>query len=106
MTLTGRCHCDAIHYELSSDVMHHALCHCSDYRRHASAPMVGWAMSRAENVKIHGEPKSYSSSENGRRHFCGKCGTSLFYTNAVVLPGIIDVQSGTLERAFDDRGVP
>nr|WP_235885477.1 GFA family protein [Bradyrhizobium niftali] len=37
-----------------------------------------------------GEPKVYSSSEHGRRHFCGNCGTGLFYVNANMLPGIID----------------
>lgn len=50
-----------------------------------------------------GEPKVYESSPNGRRHFCGDCGTGLFYTNAVVLPGIIDIQSATYD---DPSAVP
>ena len=44
-----------------------------------------------------GEAKAYASSESGRRHFCADCGTGLFYTNEAVLPGITDVQSGTLD---------
>ena len=56
----------------------------------------------ANAVKVmQGEPKIYSSSENGRRHFCANCGTGLFYVNEQMLPGIIDVQSGT----FDDPDV-
>jgi hypothetical protein len=84
--------------------MTHALCHCVDCRRHAGAPMVGWTMYPDTAVKvIKGAPKVYKSSENGRRHFCGDCGTGLFYVNAVVLPGIIDIQSATYD---DPAAVP
>ena len=97
--ITGGCHCGAIRYELAGEAVTHALCHCSDCRRHAGAPMVGWAMFRADTVKVtKGTPKVYASSENGRRQFCPECGTGLFYANARNLPGIIDVQSAT----FDD----
>ena len=96
--LRGGCHCGAVRYEIDGEPMHHALCHCSDCRRHAGAPMVGWAMFPADAVKtVKGEPKIYASSENGRRHFCADCGTGLFYTNDVMLPGKIDVQTGTLD---------
>lgn len=95
--LTGRCHCGAIRYEMPAEVLHHALCHCADCRRHAGAPMVGWAMVPAEAVKISGTPVTYRSSEHGRRLFCGACGTGLFYINEEMLPGMIDVQSGTLD---------
>ncbi|HVQ06953.1 MAG TPA: GFA family protein [Allosphingosinicella sp.] len=93
----GQCHCGAIRYRASGEPMHHALCHCGDCRRHAGAPMVGWAMFKSDQVAIEGEPKIYASSEHGRRHFCGTCGTGLFYTNEAILPGITDVQSGTLD---------
>jgi hypothetical protein len=94
----GRCHCGAITYQLSGEPFHHALCHCIDCRRHAGAPMVGWAMFKAENVTVtKGTPKVYASSTDGRRHFCGDCGTGLFYTNANMLPGVIDVQTATLD---------
>jgi len=48
-------------------------------------------------------PKTYASSEHGRRLFCGDCGTSLFYTNDVVFPGQIDVQTATLD---DPSAIP
>ena len=94
----GQCHCGAIRYRAAGAPMHHALCHCSDCRRHAGAPMVGWAMFKSDQVEIvEGEAKVYASSEHGRRHFCADCGTGLFYTNDKILPGITDVQSGTLD---------
>jgi hypothetical protein len=98
MKLTGQCHCGAIGYEVDGAPVAHGLCHCSDCRRHAGAPMVGWAMFPADAVKtVRGRPKIYKSSEYGRRHFCPDCGTGLFYTNDSVLPGMIDVQSATLD---------
>ena len=96
--LRGQCHCGAISYEMPEQMTHHALCHCSDCRRHAGAPMVGWAMFRSDQVGIvQGEARIYASSEHGRRHFCAACGTGLFYTNAVIFPGLTDVQSSTLD---------
>jgi hypothetical protein len=104
MPITGGCHCGAIRYQAEGDVLTHGLCHCTDCRRHAGAPMVGWTMYPEAAVKVlKGTPKVYASSENGRRHFCADCGTGLFYTNAVVLRGIIDIQSGTYD---DPDAVP
>jgi hypothetical protein len=60
--------------------------------------MVGWTMYAEDAVKVtNGEPKVYASSEHGRRHFCANCGTGLFYINANVMPGIIDIQSATYD---------
>ena len=94
----GHCHCGAIRYQLSGEPNWSALCHCADCRRHAGAPVVGWAAYPADALTVvQGEPRIYSSSENGRRHFCPDCGTGLFYYNAVNLPGIADVQIATLD---------
>ncbi|RZK03236.1 MAG: GFA family protein [Novosphingobium sp.] len=101
MQAKGRCHCGAISYAVGGEPVYHALCHCSDCRRATGAPGVSWALFAREAVTIAGEPKAYASSEQARRHFCGDCGTSLFYTNESVFPGQIDVQSATL----DDPGV-
>jgi hypothetical protein len=98
MTITGGCHRGAIRYEISGEVLVHALCHCRDCRRHAGAPMVGWTMYPENAARtIKGMPKTYRSSEHGRRQFCGDCSTGLFYNNAQNLPGIIDVQSATYD---------
>lgn len=93
----GGCHCGATRYSMPTAVEHHALCHCSDCRRHAGAPLVGWALVGQDTLEVSGTPKVYASSEHGRRHFCGDCGTGLFYTNEAVFPGQIDVQTATLD---------
>jgi hypothetical protein len=102
MAITGGCHCGAIRYEVVGEAIVHALCHCSDCRRSAGAPMVGWTMYPVDALKVtKGAPKTYNSSENGRRQFCPDCGTGLFYINNQMLPGIVDIQSAT----YDDPTV-
>jgi hypothetical protein len=104
MTIAGGCHCGRIRYEVTGDALTHALCHCSDCRRSAGAPMVAWTMYRGDQLKItQGTPKIYESSEHGRRHVCADCGTGLFYTNEHILPGIVDIQSATYD---DPNAVP
>jgi hypothetical protein len=99
MTIMGGCHCGKIRYKAEGEALTHALCHCSDCRRSAGAPMVGWTMYPTNAVTIvQGEPKSYESSQDGRRMFCADCGTGLFYTNEKMLPGIIDIQSSTYDE--------
>jgi hypothetical protein len=95
--LRGGCHCGAVRYEMPAEVAHHALCHCTDCRKASGAPAVSWALAPADHVKITGQTQAYASSEHAKRHFCAACGTSLFYTNTVIFPGMIDVQSATLD---------
>lgn len=104
MQIEGGCHCGAIRYRIDGEMIVHAACHCSDCRRHAGAPMVAWSMYPEEAITVtKGGPKVYESSEHGRRYFCANCGSGLFYKNANILPGIIDIQSGTYD---DPDAVP
>ena len=99
MTLTGGCHCGALRYSVAGEPQHVALCHCADCRKNAGAPMVAWAgFSEAQLTVEQGELTTHNSSGAAMRSFCPRCGTGLFYRNAELLPGIVDVQSVT----FDD----
>ena len=95
--LVGGCHCGAIRYAIAGEVTVHALCHCGDCLRHAGAPIVGWAMVPAAQLSVTGTPAVYASSEHARQKFCSASGTDLSYTNAAMLPGLIDIQTGTLD---------
>ena len=96
--LAGGCHCGAVRYEAAETPKRHSICHCTDCRRSAGAPMVAWAVYDKGDVKVtKGHPKMRTSSEHGRRLFCADCGTGLFYTSDAYLPGLIDVQTATLD---------
>ncbi len=97
--LTGGCHCGAVRYRALAAPSRHSICHCTDCRRSAGAPAVAWAIFNLGDIEVtQGTPKVRASSEHGRRHFCGDCGTGVFYANDVVFEGLIDVQSATLDE--------
>lgn len=95
--LEGGCFCKAVRYRIEGAPSHVALCHCGDCRGHAGAPAVCWGAFPAGQVAVTGAVTTFASSEHGRRQFCAVCGTGLFYINEAVLPGLIDVQTGTLD---------
>jgi hypothetical protein len=98
MTLQGGCQCGAVRYEVKGMPQHVALCHCSDCRKSAGAPMVAWAaFAEAEFALLQGELTTFNSSGSAMRSFCSKCGTGIAYRNEEFLPGIVDIQSATLD---------
>lgn len=97
---SGGCHCGGVRYTVEGEMKHHAVCHCDDCRRASGAVMVPWIAFDKAALRIEaGAPKAYRSSEHGERHFCPDCGTGLFYYNEAFLPGIVDIQSVTLDDA-------
>ena len=98
MKHAGQCLCGAIKYELSGSPISVSLCHCKDCRRSAGAPVVSWAMfNESSLVLTKGQPKTINSSGSAMRSFCQDCGSGLFYRNSEILPGIVDIQSSTLD---------
>ena len=60
--------------------------------------MLAWAMVPENAVSVTGEPKVYNSSDDGRRSFCGSCGTGLFFTNALLKQmGMMQVRIAVLD---------
>ncbi len=98
MTYSGQCMCGAVRYDLAGEPNVVTACHCSDCRRSAGAPMVTWAMYPETGLTLtKGQPRTINSSGTAMRSFCADCGTGLFYRNEAILPGIVDVQSSTLD---------
>jgi hypothetical protein len=98
MSIIGGCQCGAIRYELSGAPDRVSICQCRDCQLSAGAPMVAWAVMPKDRLRItSGNPKTHNSSGDSFRSFCPACGTGLFYVNETYLPGLIDVQSVTLD---------
>lgn len=98
MIHAGGCQCGSVRYEVSGEPQHSALCHCHDCRRSSGAPASAWAAFAEEEFRLTaGEPVAYNSTGSAMRSFCGRCGTSLFYRNPAMLPGIVDILSATLD---------
>lgn len=98
MSQQGGCQCGAVRYEVSGEPQYVALCHCEGCRKSSGAPMVAWAAFTEDGFRVaRGEAKTYNSSGSAMRNFCPDCGTGLYYTNADVLPGLVDIQVATLD---------
>jgi hypothetical protein len=98
MPLEGGCQCKQVRYAVEGEPEHSAFCHCSDCRASSGAPAVVWSAFPAERFSVTaGEAKVYSSNGDAMRHFCGTCGTGLWYVNEAVLPGLVDIQTATLD---------
>ena len=96
--IEGGCRCGAVRYKAEGEPAHHAVCHCRDCQMASGAPMVAWLAMPSEGFAItSGEVASYTAPSGSTRQFCGKCGTPLFFVNEAVLPGIVDIQSVTLD---------
>jgi hypothetical protein len=99
MSLEGGCHCGRVRYSVEGDPRHSSFCHCSDCRHSAGAPVVAWSAFPVEHFAVTtGEAKAYNSSGTAFRHFCADCGTGLWYVNETVLPGLVDIQTATLDE--------
>lgn len=97
--LTGGCLCGDIRYEAGGTPFHLTLCHCATCRRASGAPVVAWfSVPRGQFRFTQGTPSRFSSSAQGTRSFCGRCGSALTFENAD-LPEEIDVTTCTLDNA-------
>jgi hypothetical protein len=97
--LHGQCHCGAVHFEVSAEAVHSAVCYCDDCRRQSGAPMLAGAMFPKAAVAVHGQLSVYHSSETGRRSFCSACGAGLFFTNEVLdRMGMMQVRIAVLDN--------
>lgn len=93
----GGCHCGAIRYSVDGEIKHSSVCHCQSCRRTTGALTTGWVGYPKDGLSVEGDPTVYSSSEGVERHFCGTCGTSLFYFNEPAMPGVVDILTATLD---------
>ena len=92
------CRCGTVRYLAEGDPAHHAVCHCRDCQMASGAPMVAWlAMPSAGFAVTIGAVASCTALSGSKRQFCAQCGTPLFFVNEAVLPGIVDIQSVTLD---------
>lgn len=98
MKLEGGCQCGAVRYSVSGQPEHVALCHCADCRKSSGAPVMSWAAFAAGEFELtKGQPAVFNSSGASMRYFCPTCGSGLYFVNEEALPGLIDIQSATLD---------
>lgn len=99
-TLTGKCLCEAIIYEIKGEFGPTVNCHCSKCRRWHGAAFRTRSVIKAKNFKwLKGEEhlSKYRSSEQVTRTFCSICGSNLM-TLSDSNPNYIRLPIGGLEQ--------
>ena len=94
----GGCFCGLVRYRVQGPPIDAGYCHCRMCQRSAGAPVLAWGSWRSDRLAwLTAEPATFASSAEGRRRFCGACGTQLlFWTTAE--PEIVDVNLVTLDE--------
>lgn len=87
--VTGGCLCGNVRFRAEGEPLRVGICHCLDCRKHHGALFFAAAIYPAEAVTIEGEPKSF-----GGRHFCARCGSSVFARTG----DEIELHLGALDR--------
>lgn len=78
--MEGGCLCGAIRYYISGSPFCTEYCHCRMCQKSAGSVTVSWMDLRVEQLTwVSSNPSEYKSSENIRRGFCAKCGSSLSF---------------------------
>ncbi|MGL6224535.1 MAG: GFA family protein, partial [Steroidobacteraceae bacterium] len=78
----GSCLCGAIRYRFALPPLWVAHCHCTMCRRAQGAGFVTWVGTGGESFELLGDAgrlRSYRSSTEATRSFCGRCGTPLIF---------------------------
>jgi len=104
---TGGCLCGAIKYEVKSDPVRGANCHCDDCRRATGATFAtNFFVKEDDLVILQGTPKSFDhpadSGNTMTKDFCADCGSQLFgHTSG--RPGVKSVKAGSIDDIGEMR---
>jgi hypothetical protein len=98
-SVSGRCLCGAVRYEVRGPLRDVLICHCEECRRWHGHVCAAAAARKADLLLLEKRGlrwiKSPNSDAGARRGFCGECGSSLFWDP----PGdeTISIAAGTLD---------
>lgn len=109
MTVTGRCLCGAVSWELAGDVIATAVCHCDHCQRQSGGAFSVNLVAHESQLNVDGDLSTYGDTgDDGgatvyvRRRFCGVCGSPIV-SDLVESAGIIAVKAGTLDDKSEIR---
>lgn len=101
--ISGSCLCGAVTVAFDTPVKWVAHCHCSQCQRAHGAAFVTWLGVDEQQAQI-GDPEGkliwFASSAPARRGFCGRCGSSLFFTSSR-WPGELHIVRACLHQAIE-----
>lgn len=101
----GECQCGDVRFAVVPPTLFCAHCHCEFCRRAHGAAFVTWFGVPEERFRfLAGEEKVtwYASSKQGRRGFCSRCGSTLFFRSSLA-PGEVHIALANMRGDIDRR---
>lgn len=97
MAIAGGCLCGAVRYACQQAPVDIGYCHCRMCQRASGAPVVAWAEFPPEAFSYtRGAPRTFQSSTDAQREFCGDCGSQLLFRDTAEAKSV-DINVGTLD---------
>ena len=102
MTISGRCLCGDIKFEIANPPALTGVCHCKNCQRQAGSAFSTLAgVPKSDFTFTAGEPKLYADSDTAsgstvERYFCGRCGSPI-YSIVPGQPDTLFLKTGTLD---------
>ena len=97
--IQGRCECKRVSYQADCEISDFSHCHCSQCRRlHGAAYATFAGVEGGKFRYLSGEKdiKTYASSDDHQRVFCGNCGSNIL-VSVDGDPGILYLSMGAVD---------
>lgn len=103
--VTGGCLCGSVRYEAEVYLHNGYICHCTICQRSTGQPAEITVLIKAGTLKyLKDEPKYYVSSDDGKRGFCGHCGSRIVWQASRLKDDwLTNITVGTLDRPAEAR---
>ena len=108
MSMTGRCLCGQVTFELGGDPIATAVCHCDHCQRQSGGAFSVNVVAHESQLTVSGDLTTYEDrGEHGddvyvRRRFCGSCGSPIV-SELAKTAGVIAVKAGVLDDRSEVR---
>ena len=103
-TITGGCHCGAVRYKISADLIFSGKCYCEDCRKLGGTGHGSVLAVPEQGVAVTGKLTEYTinggSGQPITRRFCPTCGSKVT-TTASVMPGVMMISASSLDNPED-----
>jgi hypothetical protein len=102
MSMTGRCLCSKVTFELSGDPIATVVCHCSHCQRQSGSAFSVNLIAHESQLNVTGELTTYEERGDAgdqvyvRRRFCNVCGSPIV-SELALSNGIVAVKAGALD---------
>ncbi|WP_040492656.1 GFA family protein [Ilumatobacter nonamiensis] len=103
MSVTGRCLCGEVSYEVTGDIVATAVCHCDHCQRQSGGAFSVNIVAHASQLNVTGTLVTYGDrGDDGgdtvhvERRFCGTCGSPIV-SELMGTDGVIAVKAGSLD---------